>query len=199
MLRNISLAIFLLAPTLVRSAPGAVFHSLSVGKHRISFETASGEEQLFSGVQKILGGQEGEETGAPAICYTLSGNGPRTQLAFFADDMGGDALRSFELSQTRDKQFRITTCSPLQVAPAEVVTDRGIRLGLSRRAVEKILGPAESKKDGFVIYSGAEAWEHKGNDGTTEPYELISELRIRYLGDRIVSISAGLSNSKDTD
>ena len=83
----------------------------------------------------------------------------------------------------------------INVAAAAIVTDRGIRLGLTRTAVIKLLGqPVRDHDDVAEFEQITERTVRTG--GTVDRYDLFSALTVTFRDGRVVAFSGALG---DTD
>ncbi|MGH7602873.1 MAG: hypothetical protein ACRENK_02625 [Gemmatimonadaceae bacterium] len=175
-----------------------VLRYLKVGSHRIEFDVPGPGRAPFSSVSRILGGKgNAEETGVPALvrCYVLSGPAPHMILAFYGDETADSLLTDFDLAPVSRKRDLAGKCSPLSVSPRQVVTDRGIKIGLPRADVEEALGQSRRAIDGQPIYevTGPRTTRAGGSAGTEE---ISSSITITYRRQVVVAFSGGISEAR---
>jgi hypothetical protein len=180
-------------------SPTPMLRYLMVGSQRIDFDVPGKGAARFSAVARILGGKEiaGEEAG-PALtrCYLLSGSAPHMVLAFYGDDAANDVLTDFDLAPASRKPALVGKCSPLSVTPRQVVTDRGVRIGLPRADVEELIGKSHRAIDGQPIYEISEKRSAKSSDGTAVPEYVSSSITVTYRNRIVVAFSGGISESE---
>jgi hypothetical protein len=187
------------APPHARNAP--IVRYLMVGTHRIDFDVPGRGAAQFSSVTRVLGGNsaaDGEPgvTPMPTKCYTLSGPAPRMILAFYGDDTGGDILTDFDLVPASRKPSLLGKCTPLAISPKQVVTDRGIRLGLTRDEVEEKVGQSRRAINGKPIYEVTEQRTTKGATGTTYTEAISSSITVTYRNRVVVAFGGGISEAE---
>jgi len=195
------LAIFglsLFAPSHTRTVP--VLRYLTVGTNRIDFDVPGRGAAKFESVARILGGKSSKvdvsaATPGPTQCYTLSGPSPRMVLAFYGDDTGSNVLTDFDLAPASRKRALLGKCASLAVSPKQIVTDRGIRLGLTRDEVEEKLGESKRAINGKPIYELTQQRTTKLADGTTYTEDLSSSITITYRNRVVVAFGGGISEA----
>ena len=175
---------------------------LMVGTHRIAFESPEGTTAHFRYVDQALGRARrpsAARDGRPmSACYRPVADsmaGPMT-LLFESDEMGNpEDLTEFELIPLGSRPEVERGCLALDVPAAAIATDRGIRLGLTRAAVLRLLGaPVRDHDDVAEFEQVTERTVHVG--GSTDRYDLYSALTITFRDGRVVAFSGALG---DTD
>ena len=175
---------------------------LAVGTRRIPFESPEGTAARFRYVDQALGRARrplaASEARAMSACYRPipdSLAGPMT-LLFESDEMGNpEDLTEFELIPVGSRPEVERGCMKLNVPAGAIVTDRGIRLGLTRAAVVRLLGAPVRDRDGVAEFEQiTERTVRVG--GGTDRYDLYSALTITFRDGRIVAFSGALG---DTD
>jgi hypothetical protein len=184
----------------VSAAPNArpVFRYLMVGPHRIQFDAASNGAAALSNVRRVLGAKAdtAEDTGPiPTACYILSGPTPHMVLAFYGDPMGTGGLSDFDLAPASRKPELTGRCVRLDVSPRQIVTDRGVKLGMARDEVEELIGTSKRAIDGQPIYEVTEERRTTLADGTIATEEISSSITVTYRNRIVVAFSGGMSES----
>jgi hypothetical protein len=180
-------------------APTPLLRYLRVGSQRIDFDVPGKGAARFSTVARALGGKEiASEEGTATLtrCYILSGSAPHMVLAFYGDDTGNDVLTDFDLAPASRKPDLVGKCSPLAVSPRQVVTDRGVRIGLPRADVEELIGKSRRAIDGQPIYEISEKRSAKSSDGTPYSEYVSSSITVTYRNRVVVGFSGGISESE---
>ncbi|MGH7650763.1 MAG: hypothetical protein ACREMS_02870 [Gemmatimonadaceae bacterium] len=175
-----------------------VLRYLTVGSHRIEFDVPGPRRAEFSSVARILGGKgDAEDTSVPALvrCYVLSGPAPHMILAFYGDETADSALTDFDLAPASRKPGLAGKCSPLSVSPRQVVTDRGIKIGLPRADVEEVLGHSHRAIDGQPIYEVTGPRTTRSG-GTARTEDISSSITITYRRQIVVAFSGGISEGR---
>jgi hypothetical protein len=166
-----------------------------VGTHRIEFDAPGRGPARFSSVKQILGGNPDlSDTNAVPItsCYLLSGPSPHMILAFYGDPMGTGTLTDFDLEPASRKPDLTGKCSRLNISPRQIVTDKGVRLGMPREEVEEMIGQSRRAIDGQPIYEVTQERKTKLADGTMYTEEISSSLTITYRNRTVVAFSGGI-------
>jgi hypothetical protein len=175
---------------------------LMVGARRIPFESPEGTTAHFRYVDQALGRARrpsAASDGRPmSACYRPLADslaGPMT-LLFESDEMGNpEDLTEFELIPVGSRPEVEHGCMPLQVPAGAIATDRGIRLGLTRAAVLRLLGaPVRDHDDVAEFEQVTERTVRVG--GSTDRYDLFSGITITFRNGRVVAFSGALG---DTD
>jgi hypothetical protein len=183
-----------------RAAP--LLQHLMVGTRRIAFESPEGTAARFRYVDQALGPARrpgASSDGRPmSACYRPLADslaGPMT-LLFESDEMGNpEDLTEFELVPAGSRPEVERGCMTLGVAAGAIVTDRGIRLGLTRAAVMRLLGTPVRDRDGVAEFEAVtERTVRTG--GTVDRYDLYSALTVTFRDGRVVAFSGALG---DTD
>ncbi|MCY7378546.1 MAG: hypothetical protein LH467_04305 [Gemmatimonadaceae bacterium] len=175
---------------------------LSVGSHRIPFESPDGSAARFRFVDQALGlarrPSAAVDARAMSSCYRPIADpivGPMT-LLFESDEMGHpEWLTEFELIPAGNRPDVERGCQRINVASTAIVTDRGIRLGLTRAAVLRLLGPPERDHDGVAEFEQlSERVVRTG--GSVDRNDLFSALTVTFRDGRVVAFSGAVG---DTD
>lgn len=175
---------------------------LVVGAKRIPFESPEGTVAHFRYVDQALG--RARRPGAArsfrpmSACYRPLADslaGPIT-LLFESDEMGNpEDLTEFEVIPAGSRPEVERGCAPIAVPAGAIVTDRGVRLGLTRAEVTRLLGaPVRDHDDVAEFEVVTERVVHTG--GAVDRFDLFSSLTITYRDGRVVAFSGALG---DTD
>jgi hypothetical protein len=182
------------------SAP--LIRYLQVGARRIAFESPEGTVARFRYVDQALGRARRPSAAADgrpmSACYRPIADsvaGPVT-LLFESDEMGNpEDLTEFELVPAGSRPEVERGCVRINVPAAAIVTDRGIRLGLTRAAVIKLLGqPGRDHDDVAEFEQVTERIVRTG--GAVDRYDLFSAITVTFRDGRVVAFSGALG---DTD
>ena len=175
---------------------------LMVGTKRIAFESPEGGTARFRYVDQALGvarrpGAARDERPMSA-CYRPTPDslaGPVT-LLFESDEMGNpEDLTEFEVIPAGTRPEVERGCARLAVAAGAIVTDRGIRLGLTRADVTRLLGaPIRDRDDVAEFELTTERTVRTG--GAVDRYDLFSSITVTFRDGRVVAFSGALG---DTD
>jgi hypothetical protein len=162
---------------------------VTVAGHRIRLAETS-----FAAVEKSLGLAKHQatgdgEAGPTQSCYQALGADPIT-VHFTSGEMGGgDRITEVSVvaSKARPADYFPTVakdCGVLRAASREILTDRGVTLGMTRTAVERRVGAGRDsagvttyEADGVQLRSGVR-------------YDITSRLRVRYVDNRAVAFYA---------
>jgi hypothetical protein len=175
---------------------------LMVGAKRIAFESAEGTAARFRYVDQALGPARrpgAARDGRPmSACYRPipdSLAGPVT-LLFESDEMGNpEDLTEFEVIPVGSRPEVERGCVKLAVAAGAIVTDRGIRLGLTRTAVMRLLGtPVRDRDDVAEFELTTERVVRTG--GTVDRYDVFSSITVTFRDGRVIAFSGAVG---DTD
>jgi hypothetical protein len=175
---------------------------LMVGAKRIAFESPEHTVARFRYVDQALGPARrpgAARDGQPmSACYRPVADslaGPVT-LLFESDEMGNpEDLTEFEVIPLGSRPEVERGCVKLGVAAGAIVTDRGIRLGLTRAAVMRLLGaPVRDVDDVAEFEVTTERVVRTG--GTVDRYDLFSSITITFREGRVVAFSGAIG---DTD
>lgn len=175
---------------------------LDVGTRRIAFEAPDGSTARFRYVDQALGRARRPSAATDerpmSACYRPLPDpaaGPMT-LLFESDEMGDpEHLTEFELIPAGSRPEVERGCVPLQVYAAAIVTDRGIRLGLTRDAVIRLVGSPVREHDGVAEFE--QVTEHAVRTaGSLERIDLFSALTVTFRDGRVVAFSGAVG---DTD
>jgi hypothetical protein len=173
---------------------------VTVGKHRVAFET-NGVATSFSAVQEALGGNSiGGDEGSAAtgtICYAVIdptvGATHGMVLAFYAGDDGNGTLTEFELAPEGAKPELNGKCAYLPLTSQDISTNLGIRIGLTRAAVEKKLGRPLREENGKTIYESVDERVVSAADSVATQVEVTSDVDITYRSGRIAAFGGGVT------
>ncbi len=168
---------------------------LMVGKHRIEFDVPGRGVARFASVAQALGGKTESDTAGvvPVRCYMLSGPAPHMILSFYGDPMGTGTLTDFDLAPASRRPQLAGRCSKLDVTPRDVVTDRGVRIGLPREDVEELIGQSRRAIDGQPIYELTQERKTRLPDGTVYAEPISSSITVTYRNQIVVAFSGGIS------
>jgi hypothetical protein len=175
---------------------------LMVGAKRIAFESPEGTAARFRYVDQALGAARrpgAARDGRPmSACYRPTADtlaGPMT-LLFESDEMGNpEDLTEFELIPVGSRPEVERGCVKIAVAAGAIVTDRGIRLGLTRAAVLRLLGtPVRDRDDVAEFELTTERTVRTG--GTVDRYDVFSSITVTFRDGRVVAFSGAIG---DTD
>ena len=182
------------------SAP--LLQYLTVGTARIEFLSPDGTVAHFRFVDQALG--RARRPGASAddrpmsACYRTSADtlaGPMT-LLFESDEMGNpEDLTEFELIPIGSRPEAEHGCVKLTAPASAVVTDRGIRLGLTRAMVTRLLG-APVRDHGAVAEYELKTEQAVRTGGSVDRIDLFSSLTVTFRSGRVVAFSGAIG---DTD
>jgi hypothetical protein len=175
---------------------------LTVGTSRIAFETPDGSVARFRFVDQALGRARrptASTDGLPtSACYRPLSDAMAGEmtLLFESDEMGNsEDLTEFELIPSGSRPEVERGCRRLAIPSSSIVTDRGIRLGLTRAAVLKVLGePVRDHDDVAEFERVTERTVRVG--GTVDRYDVFSTITVTFRDGRIVAFSGALG---DTD
>jgi hypothetical protein len=184
----------LLAPNQIQSR-SPVLRYLKVGSRRIEFDVPGRATARLSTVERILHGNpeiSDTTTIPPTRCYILSGPSPHMILAFYGDPMGTGTLTDFDLAPASRKPELAGKCSRLDIDPQQIVTDRGVRIGMPRDEVEEAIGQSRRAVDGQPIYEVTQERKSKLADGTIYTEKISSSLSITYRNRTVVAFSGGV-------
>jgi hypothetical protein len=187
--------LFVAASPLEAQSERPLLRYVTVGKHRIEFDVPGRGVARFASVAQALGGRSEADTAgaAPVRCYVLSGPSPHMILAFYGDPMGTGALTDFDLAPASRRPQLTGRCSKLDVSPREVVTDRGVRIGLPRDEVEESIGRSRRAIDGQPIYELTQERKTRLADGTVYSEPISSSITVTYRNRIVVAFSGGIS------
>jgi hypothetical protein len=191
---------FAASPTQRSATP--LLQYLMVGAKRIAFESPEGAVARFRYVDQALG--PARRPGAArddrpmSACYRPAPDslaGPMT-LLFESDEMGSpEDLTEFELIPIGSRPEVERGCVKIAVAAGAIVTDRGIRLGLTRAAVLRLLGTPVRDHDGVAEFElTTERIVRTG--GTVDRYDVFSSITVTFREGRVVAFSGAIG---DTD
>jgi hypothetical protein len=175
---------------------------LQVGSRRIAFQSPEGTVARFRYVDQALGRARrptaASDERAMSACYRPVADplaGPVT-LLFESDEMGNpDDLTEFEVIPAGSRPEVERGCARINVPANAIVTDRGIRLGLTRAAVDRLLGTPVRDRDGVAEYEQVTERAVR-NGGSVDRYDLFSSLTVTFRDGRVVAFSGALG---DTD
>ena len=146
-------------------------------------------EDLFTMLKPAtVNGRGDASTSLNWVCYRLGGD-VSTSLILESDEMGGGKyIDGFEIVLAGSRPDLERDCVTLDVSSSDLETDRGIRLGLTRREVRKRLGVAGRDSADVVIFERGLDKSHRLRDGSREQYFESSTFTFRFRDDRIVEI-----------
>jgi hypothetical protein len=187
---------------LTQQSTAPLLQYLTVGTARIDFLSPDGTVAHFRYVDQALGrarrpGASTDERPMSA-CYRTTADsvaGPMT-LLFESDEMGNpEDLTEFEMIPPGSRPDVERGCARLSVPSSAVVTDRGIRLGLTRAMVTRLLGVPVREHGGVAEYE-LRSEQAVRTGGSVDRIDLFSSLTITYRGGRVVAFSGAIG---DTD
>ena len=195
-------AVVMLGAAAAQRIDGALLRHLTVGTSRISFETPDGKAARFRFVDQALGRARRPSSSTDGLptsaCYRPlpDPSAGEMTLLFESDEMGdAEALTEFELIPRGSRPEVERGCRRLAVPSASIVTDRGIRLGLTRAAVVTLLGaPVRDHDDVAEFERVTERTVRVG--GTVDRYDVFSAITVTFRDGRVVAFSGALG---DTD
>src|SRR4051812_23632467 len=179
-----------------------LLRSLTVGTQRIAFESPDGTAARFRFVDRALGrarrpGADRDATPMSA-CYRPVADsfaGPLT-LLFESDEMGDpEILTEFELIPAGSRPEVERGCAKLDVPASAIVTDRGVRLGLTHAAVVRLLGAPVRDHDGVAEFELVTERVVRSAGGV-DRFDLYSSMTVTFRNGRVVAFSGALG---DTD
>ena len=172
-----------------------LFQALKVGARRVPFD-APGEGMVpFDTLGRALGVKIASRPSDPSqhACFRLRDAAPM-RLIFVGDDMGGDALMEFILAPAGTVPELEDRCPPLAVSSANIATDSGLRLGLTRGELETLLGaPADSTEDDLVFRSTVHRIVST-SPGETDSFDLHFEITATLRGGRVVALQGDVTD-----
>lgn len=191
---------FLAAP--IQQSGKPLLQYLMVGAKRIAFESPEHTVAHFRYVDQALGPARrpgAARDGRPmSACYRPTADsaaGPMT-LLFESDEMGNpEDLTEFELIPVGSRPEVERGCVTLDVAAGAIVTDRGIRLGLTRAAVIRLLGTPVRDRDGVAEFEATTERTVRVS-GTVDRYDVFSSITVTFRHGRVVAFSGAIG---DTD
>jgi hypothetical protein len=180
-----------------RSAP--ILRYLMVGSNRIEFDVPGKGAAQFASVAQVLGGKPNAADSTavppgPTSCYNLSGPSPRMILVFYGD-ASSSALTDFDLAPAARKRNMAGRCAALAISAKQIVTDRGVRLGLTREEVEEKLGESKRAINGKPIYEVTLTRATKARDGNTYTEDIASSITVTYRNRVVVAFGGGISEA----
>ena len=165
------------------------FEYLRVGEHRIEFNL----QMTFNDAATLLGNSEihrrGDAGGSLGwTCYRVGTDGGAAVLILESSEMGGRTqLTGFQLAASGTLPDLEVKCTPVEIPPTEIKTDRGICLGMRRAEVELILGqPTESTTDSITFNVFETRHDLLGNPPHDVTYDACSYLRLWFVDDRVI-------------
>jgi hypothetical protein len=176
---------------------------LQIGSTRVAFENDTLVEDgrrvaltqsTIESVRAALGAAQPTDSGDAAtsfrwICYRLTGT-PAMSLILGSEEMGGGIYVtdfSFVPSNTEPRLER--RCMPLDVDPTQVRTDRGLRVGLTRAQVDRILRVAGRDSARLVVYEQDVQRPFTNRDGKADKYTEAAGFTFEFRGGRAVGFS----------
>jgi hypothetical protein len=176
---------------------------LQVGPHRVAFESdtftradvrVALQQSTIQSVTRLLGPARVIATGDASaslrsICYKLRGSGNMILILESEEMGGGKWITGFSLLRSGGRPEREHGCGRVDFDPAAIVTNSGVRLGLSRKQMSAILGIAGRDSAGVVLYDLLLEKRMKMKDGTTQPYTEGVGYEVRFRNDRVIGFS----------
>jgi hypothetical protein len=129
---------------------------------------------------------EGEEERFQFVCYRGGSASKPFVLIVASDEMGGPELgvRQMTVARPTVTPMYAEHCSAMRDSTWTAVTDRGIRLGMERREVEKILGARRGQKVSYEVFEE----QPSKTSSTCDPVTVSSELDLLYKNNILVSL-----------
>ena len=172
-----------------------------VGGTRVAFESdtfstpSHREATVQSTVQQVeraLGRTVARDTGDAAghsrlLCYRLGGRSSDA-LVFESSEMGGGTrITGFNVVPAGTRPDLEQSCRSIPVGVQSVVTDRGIRIGLTRKEVDALLGRPGRDSAGVVLYEKDvdSVWT---DHGKRVPYNQSSGFNLIFTDGRLAAI-----------
>jgi len=128
-------------------------------KESLSILGLSLGESTLDNVEKVFGPSKLIETGEAALyeakkCYVLGKGKDAVSISFIVGEMGGGTLSAIRLYPVKDiSLFEIDDCARTHVSNAEIFFENGLKLGLTKDQVKKILGlPQKEEKYAFEYH-----------------------------------------------
>ena len=169
---------------------------VTVGPARVELE-----ETTFEAVAKQLGyaplAHTGDAGGSRTqVCYATGGTRGARYYLESSEMGGGDRITQVDVvgagsSTAAEEPVIASRCRTLASGAGAERTDRGIRLGLSREAVDRSLALHGRDSAGVTLYE-------KSEDHGTGPsaYNVASWFRVRYASGRVAAFSTGVVSSR---
>lgn len=165
--------------------------SVTVGRARVDLE-----DTTFTEVASLLGEapivRVGDAGGSRAqACYRFGRSTPTT-FYLESSEMGGDQrITQVDVvgpgaATAAEEPIIAARCARIAVLTAGT-TDRGVKLGLTRRDVERLLRAAGRDSAGITLYAKSER-SRRG----ARALDVSSWLRVRYRGGRVAAFSTGV-------
>ena len=201
-LLGIGVALTGFAPVRRQQPAKPLLQYLMVGTKRIAFESPEHTVARFRYVDQALGGARrprASRDGRPmSACYRPVADplaGPVT-LLFESDEMGDtEDLTEFEVIPVGSRPEVERGCAKLAVAASAIVTDRGIRLGLTRPEVMRLLGTPVRDRDDVAEFEVTTERTVR-TAGAEDRYDLFTSLTVTFRDGRVVAFSGAIG---DTD
>lgn len=173
-----------------------------VGTHRIPFESPEGTAARFRYVDEALG-RARRPTAATdqrpmSACYrpapdSLAG---AMTLLFESDEMGdAEVLTEFELIPVDSRPEVERGCTRIALPAGAIVTDLGLRLGLTHAAVVKLLGTPVRDRDGVAEFERVSVRQVR-TGASVDPVDIFSAITVTFRDGRVVAFSGAVG---DTD
>lgn len=153
------------------------------------------QEQLGATEIGVKHYTDGEAESFHFVCYRGGGRSNSFVLVVDSDDeMGGPErdVMGITVARPAAAPTYAERCGTLRDSTWSPVTDRGIRLGMDRSAVEKLLGPRHGRgeKVSYEVYDE----RPKGPGDGCGPVSVSSELNLLYKNHRLVSLRGSRSD-----
>ena len=175
---------------------------LTVGTVRIAFESPEGTAAHFRYVDEALGRSRrptaATDERAMSACYrprpdSLAG---AVTLLFESDEMGSpENLTEFEVIPADSRPEVERGCARLDVPAAAIVTDLGLRLGLTRAQVVRLLGRPVRDRDGVAEFERVSERAMRVG-ASVDRVDIFSALTVTFRDGRVVAFSGAVG---DTD
>jgi hypothetical protein len=175
---------------------------LQVGTRRIAFESSGGTVARFRFVDQALGPARRPSSAidgqAASACYRPIADpfaGP-VSLLFESDEMGSpEDLTEFEVIPAGSRPEVEKGCVRLRVAARRIVTDRGLRLGLTRAAVGRLLGKPTQESGDTAEWERTTERTITTSAGASDRYDQFSLLTVTFRRGRVVAFSGALGET----
>lgn len=128
---------------------------------------------------------EGQEESFRFVCYRGGSGTNQFVLVVSSDEMGGPEMGVREMTVARPAvaPFYAERCTAIRDSTWLAVTDRGIRLGMERREVEKTLGVRRGQKVSYEVFEERPS----PTSSSCDPVTVASELDLVYRNNILVS------------
>ena len=182
------------------------FEYLSIGRIRIQAVVDSPRVgSTLNSVQQDLGPAEirlqrykrDEFASFRFVCYHGgTTDNPFVVLLTSDDEMGGTDLVVQEVSVARADRAPdyAKSCSRLPDLAWMAVTDRGVRLGMQRQAIERLLGAPTEQRATTAVYDVTVKRRNTRHPKSCQPVDVSSSLELVYEQGRVISFKGARDN-----